>query len=45
MNKRRAKPNGRISVHTYDMMDELLEDISKHELQKVSILASPPVYT
>jgi len=36
MNKRRAKPNGRISVHTYDMMDELLEDNCKHGLQKSS---------
>lgn len=45
MNKRRAKPNGRISVHTYDIMDELLEDNSKHEQQKVSIFASLLVYS
>ena len=35
MSRPKRPVNGRISVHTFDIVDELLEDNNKHELAKV----------
>ena len=35
MSRPKRPVNGRISVHTHDIVDELLDDNGKHELSKV----------
>ena len=37
MSRPKRVASGRISVHTFDVVDELLEDNDKHELAKVKI--------
>ena len=37
MSRPKQAASGRISVHTFDVVDELLEDNDKHELAKVKI--------
>lgn len=37
MSRQKRAASGRISVHTFDVVDELLEDNDKHEFAKVKI--------
>lgn len=51
MSRPKRPVNGRISVHTFDIVDELLEDNTKHEMAKVknesfkAVLFPPSVRT
>lgn len=44
MSRPKRPMNGRISVHTADILDELLDDNDKHEIAKVRLHSACTVY-